>query len=693
MGKFEKHHTKITLPRLSNLDDQTITMEVGGDALVFTVPTTEGRHLTVDLRRYRDGDLDHGLMGSAELIRSLLPHIRAHLGHGMRSTRGVMSWVVRVLPPLFHFVTHLQRLTGNAPKSAAEFQNIDGELFKTFLIQQGGSMIDRRKSYSAVYTLLNRVRSTDAPQLYWPTFIIAAKRGPHVDVDPRAVKAVYGACKRILEEAEKHQNVIGQWLTEGRDPRCIPHTETTQSPRRQGGIRNSHWYCKANLAVLMRDYIRSRVLRQDEFDQKTRAKLHRHNEAQGKLFAGITFRELVNALAPSAVEVTAGVLIVSMETGWIDTVQAIDLTGEWYALRRGECLDNLQKTDSVVLFATRTKTSKPHIAIGLAGPRFRSFQIIKRLESRSSLLRDCLREARRQAEALEDRAKRKKDVAEIDILLKSPWLFFNRNDRGHAAVGVFKSNSIEKDLSIIRSRAISGLSTADRNDIELVDSIKRLRWSDLRDAFAAHIYAASGNNMFLLKKALNHSSLSVSRQYVRQRQQINSRFEAFRRIMEAALSEVNSGRSIDPTILFLSSNYTDFREEDRAKLQAYRTRMGMGCRNPRAPDPQLSPGRPHGALCAVQRCVLCSQGIVLRDAYEGLADRHADLIWLRKHSTPARWLTSTFSWEIEALELVRDKIFQTRRREFDQRSSERVAAIARGEAYVFDEPEVAGVYL
>jgi hypothetical protein len=51
---------------------------------------------------------------------------------------------------------------------------------------------------------------------------------------------------------------------------------------------------------------------------------------------------------------------------------------------------------------------------------------------------------------------------------------------------------------------------------------------------------------------------------------------------------------------------------------------------------------------------------VFKDAYAGLADRHADLAWLRNSTPPNRWLTSSLSWEMEAIELVRDDIFTDR---------------------------------
>lgn len=104
----------------------------------------------------------------------------------------------------------------------------------------------------------------------------------------------------------------------------------------------------------------------------------------------------------------------------------------------------------------------------------------------------------------------------------------------------------------------------------------------------------------------------------------------------------------------------------------------------------MAPNHPQGALCSVQRCILCRHGIVFRDAFEGLADRHADLMWLRNCTPPNRWLTSTLSWEMEAIEYVRDRVFASSAERFAARSKERLAEIKIGRLFVFDDPEIMG---
>ncbi|WP_156363011.1 hypothetical protein [Rubellimicrobium mesophilum] len=280
------------------------------------------------------------------------------------------------------------------------------------------------------------------------------------------------------------------------------------------------------------------------------------------------------------------------------------------------------------------------------------------------------------------------EIARIDKRLRSPWLFYSSKRKGARAIGLADNGTVFVNLEHLKAKAIASLRQAGRDDPALTQAISALRWSDVRDAFAAHIFDSSGGNIFLVRRALDHNHVATTQHYLRQRRQLRQRLDAFRKVVETALTEVKQGRTVDPTILFLASNYSDFGEEDREKLLAYRTRLGMGCRNPVDPESHLAPNHVVGTPCAVQRCVLCRHGIVFKDAYEGLADRHGDLVWLRNNIPPNRWLTSSLSWELEAIELVRDRVFTESADAFRRRSEARVSEVLSGQAYVFDDPEI-----
>ncbi len=77
---------------------------------------------------------------------------------------------------------------------------------------------------------------------------------------PRAVKALYHTCKRVVEEAEDKFHERGKhWLAEGVDPRAFGPTQLWEKGRR-GSVKNLNWHSHANLAILERMVIKDRIL-------------------------------------------------------------------------------------------------------------------------------------------------------------------------------------------------------------------------------------------------------------------------------------------------------------------------------------------------------------------------------------------------------------------------------------------------
>lgn len=174
----------------------------------------------------------------------------------------------------------------------------------------------------------------------------------------------------------------------------------------------------------------------------------------------------------------------------------IDLTGEWYNLRRGDEITSLKKTDSVVIYAVRPKTSKRLTAIGLAGSRFRRFQSIRELQTRTALLRECLRERRAFLAGNESNPTAHTEIAEVDSRLRSPWLFYNGKGKGTRLVGSANSQTVGDGLVVLKARAIAALSPSQQQDESLNAAIEALKWSEIRDAFASHIFDNSAGNIF-----------------------------------------------------------------------------------------------------------------------------------------------------------------------------------------------------
>lgn len=682
MSKFKKAFQGSDVAPFEDEDfENAITF--GGDPLRFAVEALGGLKVEIDLTRYRDGDSESLIMGFPVLIMDLLPVVRSHMGRHQRSKKAIQEWSGKGLSPLFKAITQMKRLAGTAPESADEFQDADGLLIKDFLMQLGGEPQTRKHQYAAIFSLLQKARSESAPPLRWPSFDIAPEIEVHRDVDPRAVKAMYHTCKRVVEEAEVRFKKGRILLSQGIDPRDTGTRRLFKQGLRGPSVNNV-WHSQANLTVLLRHVIKDRILGLGEIKQKLITSIHNTTNK-----TGIPHSALVGANVPSSLEVAASVMMVSMETGWIDTVWGIDLKEEWYSLRRGASTEQLAKTDSVVLQATRPKTSIRQRAIGAAGSKFRSFQLIMDLLERTEFLRECLRERRQLLEKKKPDRQVRAEIVEIDIRLRSPWLYYTGKGTGATAVGLGKAGTIGSNLETLKAKTIETLSPDRGHDESLVTAINALRWSDMRDAFATHIYDASFGNIFLVKRALGHREVATTRIYLRQKRQLRERFSLVSKLTNVILTEVGANWTIDPTILHMRVNDPNFSEADRERL-FFRTRLGMGCANPRAPDKDLAPNHVEGTDCFVQRCILCRQGFIFSDAYADLADRHADLIWLRKKTLPDRWLTSNLSWELEAIEKARDNIFHASINQFNLRSEQRLADIDAGRAYVFDDPGLTG---
>ncbi|MFM2044145.1 MAG: hypothetical protein RLY86_2721 [Pseudomonadota bacterium] len=704
MDKYTKSTTLDELEPLADLeaaDDIFESMVRGGDPLKFIVLTKGGYPHQVDLSRYRDGDTELGLIGFPGIIGDLLPLIKTELGRKQRSRKAISTWLDSRLPKLFKWMTSLSVAAGPdaVPKGVVDFTAGDGALFKRFILGMGGNLNERKKQFGYVLGLISAARELAAKKrgeekaepLLWPTIEIEEGRYIHADVEVEAVKALYHTCKRTFEAGVRAWELGQHWLATGVDPRHDSNAWGNLRERgTRGSVKNPVWHDPANLCVLARAWMEDHIVGTSTLDTKAKKKLNNHTTKSAETFAGVTLRELYAALAPTPLEVAAGALIVSMETGWIDPVDAIDLNGQWYIFRRGVDPENANKLDSVVLQTIRPKTGRKVMAIGQAGPRFRSFQIIRAMERRTTFLREMLRRRRVVLEAQPDSLERRQEMAEIERQLRRPWLYYNMSGVGAAACGAPLMSAIVNQLPTLKRIAIEALPQNFPGREKRAAAIDALTWSDIRDAFATFIFDNSGQNPFILQRALSHGDPRSQRAYLRQKRQLRDRFDRFRTLMESALREVQDGRSVDPTVLYLSNNYLDFSDADRDKLKHYRTRMGMGCAAPMEPEDFLAPRHPTGAICAVQRCILCRHGIVFAGAFEGLADRYADLLWLREGTPPQRWLTSTFWWELEAIIMTRDKVFRDKQAAFMARSEDRLAGLRTGALFVFDDPDVAG---
>jgi hypothetical protein len=378
----------------------------------------------------------------------------------------------------------------------------------------------------------------------------------------------------------------------------------------------------------------------------------------------------IHALAQDALEATCRHVVVTAETGWLDAAKEIDITQQWYVARNTE---GDARHGTVILLSRRPKTGVlvSHLALPTHGG---AFGTILGAESRTQFLRQLLDE---RMAVLEGQMWNPEVRAEIEYarhVKRSPFLALRsqcaRKVGAYAVSSYPKLNYYFNTLkeSLLATRRASTWSEVER------EAIRALRLGDLRDAFGARVYEKSGGNLFALKAGMGHLRVRSTEHYVRQRAQVAERFRRFAMVTGIALDEVMRGYTVDPRILMaraFSGTDRGISEEVRRALSGPRTRLGMGCADPESPPPEIAPGHRRGAICSVQRCVLCKHGFFFKDepgAMASLAMRHGELLAMADFLPPEEFQGSSFEVELATVEAARDLFYAQNADQFNVES-------------------------
>jgi hypothetical protein len=180
--------------------------------------------------------------------------------------------------------------------------------------------------------------------------------------------------------------------------------------------------------------------------------------------------------------------------------------------------------------------------------------------------------------------------------------------------------------------------------------IERVRPSDFRDIFSLYVWRQSGGNIFVLMRLLNHSSLRVTQDYVDNNILNAERDAQISRFLENLFRELGEGR-LDITILAHLQRYGVVTPEMEVRLESFRalqrSRLGIACKNPLNPPPNVQSDARIGRWCTVQRCLLCrSNSIILPESLSGICMRVEELIVIQKSVSAEVWLNSDFPQEL-----------------------------------------------
>lgn len=186
--------------------------------------------------------------------------------------------------------------------------------------------------------------------------------------------------------------------------------------------------------------------------------------------------------------------------------------------------------------------------------------------------------------------------------------------------------------------------------------------SDFRDIYARWVYVQSGGNILAVMLALGHSTISSTGKYLDNNIFGAENDEHVLRFMTALFSELELGR-IDLTILAQLVRHGQLTPEMQARLDEYRclikSRVGVGCADPRHPPGHVAPDHPEGKLCGTQRCLrYCQNAKFLPESVDGIAMRVEELVMMSDHLPRETWVRGDFPAELAVGEYLLAKLYQ-----------------------------------
>ncbi|MGA4196573.1 hypothetical protein ACI2VG_05750 [Ralstonia nicotianae] len=241
----------------------------------------------------------------------------------------------------------------------------------------------------------------------------------------------------------------------------------------------------------------------------------------------------------------------------------------------------------------------------------------------------------------------KKRIAALEHGLRSPWLYVSHGIHWLTDYNFHGNSFLSNVIADINCRQ-----PADRK-------LTPLTASDLRDAFAARVYHASGGSVLAVMKALNHRRLKSTREYLDNTLLREEHRVLYGTFSSALWEEIKVNRRVDPTILAMWSRHGRVTPEHRSRLQTYRqllrSRIGVGCKDPTHPPKHIAPDfKPDGKKpCSVHRCLLCLEhAVIFPDSLPGLCKRLAELRYLQRNMSVTAFAQSSFGEEMSNIELA-----------------------------------------
>lgn len=379
---------------------------------------------------------------------------------------------------------------------------------------------------------------------------------------------------------------------------------------------------------------------------------------------------------PTEIDMAIFIWIVLIYTGFnLSTLIAIDITKPetWY-------VPALQDPDHVLIFSDKDRVKKKVYAPSKVRARFHAFSIIKTLIEVTEPLRETLRRKLKQLRAVNAENYSHETEREIQQLvesIRSPWLYVGlREDRKGRIVRSVENADASYLNSIIR------LIAEDANLTDEHPYLKTLSTSQARDSMINFTYRNS-RRMSVAKIASQQSDYRSLRYYLARRKIRRANFQTVNQVLTHTFSEIRHRDVFDETRIKIAVRTGEITPEQERRLRdvRMRTRVGMGCKNPTNPPPEIDPHHLDGEICRVQRCTGCFHGVIFPESVRPMAYALADLRHNRRQVGFAAWKGSSLEEEeISLVETLKQFDEETVKKYFQERTN----ALKSGEEMAFN---------
>lgn len=386
---------------------------------------------------------------------------------------------------------------------------------------------------------------------------------------------------------------------------------------------------------------------------------------------------------PTVEEVEAAMHVALLDSGWnpstLINVDASDpncvapsLKDPFYLTLHAEDDDVDMGTQTLSMSAPKPRArGKLQTCHGLAKNTCSAPAIVRAMIQRTELLRGLLREQLRDAIAQysslqQSGADRKvlgkafKRLRDLKRGVRSVWVYVDHRGKvswvdtlgtiRYSHAGSATKGKVHTYLAkVVTQLAATG---------QVIGSVTP---SDLRDLYARRLLRSSGS-VIALMLALGHGRLATTTKYLENNVFRAENDEVVRRFLDHLFGQLEDGR-VDLTILAQLSRHGPLTDEMAARLLEYRSlmksRLGVGCNDPRNPPPSVEPNHMPGHFCSGQRCTLCPNARYLPESLDGFAMRAEELMAIADLIPREAWLRLRFDDEQQHVEALLANLYHT----------------------------------